>query len=86
MEGACVWWTGRGTGSQDGKTWRSEDAGAQKQGRIEWQLRLAGLLLEWLEDIRQEKDKKEEYVALWDVGRATCLLPFWQERGVFFRA
>lgn len=69
---------------------RLEGLRTQKQGRIEWQLRLAGLLLEWLEDnSQQEKDKKkkkkkEEYVVLSDARRATRLLPFGQERGVFF--
>lgn len=44
------------------RTGRLEGLRTQKQGRIEWQLRLAGLLLEWLEDkSQQEKDKKEEY-------------------------
>lgn len=67
------------------RTGRLEGLRTQKQGRIEWQLRLAGLLLEWLEDkSQQEKDKKEEYVGLSDARRATCLLPFGQERGVFF--
>lgn len=40
-------------------------------------------MLEWLEDIQQEKDNRG-ICGTFGCGSATCLLPFGQERGVFF--